>query len=654
LKKEILSGNLNRALHLSGTILKTIRDKSLNYEYIASAFSDHCELLILEKHSRLQGVRNIEKSDPLLTKELFRYCLKSFLYGKIYPAHLGAAYRSFAWYFAFTRRRRLAKYFFKKAIHRHHSLDMRYEEAKSLRDYALFLDERHLPGEARDYYNRAFQKFENAGAVLESERLQDKVDPDLVKAPFNQAPSIYDTYDSGISFSSDIDYMRVNTLFEVSSLMSRMDDMNALLPQILLALIKATGAQHGGLFLDEDNPYSEQTFLMNFDGKPLSPEQMVISEDILEWVKANQKIMLVKDGVKDPRIRASAEKHRIRSVLCVPLLREDEYIGCAYLSNDRISNLFTQGAEKAAYILSTQAGILLENAYLMDSYKKLNTRLERQVKEQTNDIRKKNKQLEAFNVRLIESERMKSLLTGTLVHDIKNHASGIFQNIKVLARKFKEQPRVQKNLGMMADSCNDIVGLSSNLLDIGKMEEGKLEVTRRSVTYAEIRKIIDKFTHGVIFEEKGIRVNVIPPAGKFEIEADLYLLQRVLQNLFSNASKYTEQRGEVIISFETGDRENIISIFNSGPPIPEGMKESLFDKYSRLGDKRSVFSKGLGLYFCRMVMHAHGGKIWVDTDAHGNSFKISFINRPKADIKQNDSDIPKIVSHDLSKEEETP
>jgi signal transduction histidine kinase len=82
------------------------------------------------------------------------------------------------------------------------------------------------------------------------------------------------------------------------------------------------------------------------------------------------------------------------------------------------------------------------------------------------------------------------------------------------------------------------------------------------------------------------------------------------------------------MSLETFGEENIICCFNSGAPIAAEDKNVLFDKYARVESKSSQYSKGLGLFFSKMVMNAHSGRIWLDTDETGNYFKLSF-RKPK-------------------------
>jgi K+-sensing histidine kinase KdpD len=119
-------------------------------------------------------------------------------------------------------------------------------------------------------------------------------------------------------------------------------------------------------------------------------------------------------------------------------------------------------------------------------------------------------------------------------------------------------------------------------------------------------------------------VNIRPPKGDFAVMADPYLVERVIQNLYSNAAKYTNAGGNVTFSFEETEGENILTFASSGPVIPDDQKTVIFEKYSRVEGRQSQYSKGLGLFFCKMVMTAHGGRIWLDTDEQGNYFRLGF------------------------------
>jgi K+-sensing histidine kinase KdpD len=362
---------------------------------------------------------------------------------------------------------------------------------------------------------------------------------------------------------------------------------------------------------------------MNFDGAMVNPNDTHYSEKILEETKKQKTIILVRNTPKETL--ETGDTDRVRSVLCVPLCHGDKYLGCVYLGNDMVTGLFSESAKKAAQILSAQADILVQNAYLMEESKRLNRNLVKKVKEQTRDIEEKNKQLQEYNVKVMESERMKGLLGGTLAHDIKNYAAGIEGNATLLGKRFPKEEKVTKTVRIISESCIGIASLASNLVDIGKMEEGKLAIKIERITKQLLFATAEQFKQNVMFEEKNIGVTFLDTTNDtFEIEADYYLVERVLQNLFSNAAKYVPRNGTIALSLETSGKENIISCFNSGTPIPDKEKTVIFEKYARVDTASSQYSKGLGLFFCKMVMNAHIGRIWLDTDEKGNYFKLAF------------------------------
>jgi K+-sensing histidine kinase KdpD len=309
----------------------------------------------------------------------------------------------------------------------------------------------------------------------------------------------------------------------------------------------------------------------------------------------------------------------------VPLCRDDNYLGCVYLCNTNVTGLFTEELIKIAQILSVQASILIENAYLMGKYKRLNKSLENKVLLHTRSIREKNKQLSDTNIKLINTERMKDILTSTIVHDIKNYAFGISGGLKSLKKSFKEDSEmVNKRFSNIDQSCKDIFGLSSNLLDIGKMDEGIMQINCEQIEFEQITSYIHKYSGYELLKEKNIAIEIDKPVTPFSINADPYLLARIIENLLNNAAKYSSQDGIVRVWGEHKNQERQLYFFNTGNPIPAEYREKIFNKYTSVDEKRSMYSKGLGLYFCKMVMDAHDGRIWLETEKTGNSFNLAF------------------------------
>ncbi|MBN2036728.1 MAG: AAA family ATPase [Chitinispirillaceae bacterium] len=621
-KKFILTDQLQSAYDLSDITFKSIKQNNLLQEYVASAFSDRCEILFREyynRHYAKEPEKQLNLTDRELFRELRQAMRQAFLRGIMYPAHLGAAFRALAWYNVFKKRRRTGRYFFCRAIDHHHKLDMKYEEAKSLRDFALFYEQSSEPGIARDYFNQAYLLFNKCGAAIETSRLEDKVDRELLQT--RKREEIRADTSTG-SFEA-ADQIRMDTLYEASLSLTCTDNMDELLRRIVLSLIKATGAQYGLLLLDGDETHEPRELALDFENCTLGKDAIAFSSHIIDAVRRERRIVMSRDpsnGMADDHAPIEPKE----SVLCVPLVRGEKYYGCVYLANTLVAGLFSGSASKAAQIIAGQAGFLIENRHLMEEYKRLNARLEEKVKEQTRDIREKHEQLSDSNLKLIESERMKGLLTGTIVHDIKNFAAGISGNIRLLSYKHKDDPRTLRSVDLVVESCSDIVNLSSNLLDISKMEEGRLTLQQRRLYFEELAVVAQKFGRNVLFDEKKITTTITPPQGDFAIMADPYLVERVIQNLYSNAAKYTSAGGSVAISFETTAEENVLTFHSSGPIIPDEQKAVIFEKYSRVDGRQSQYSKGLGLFFCKMVMTAHQGRIWLDTNEQGNYFRLGF------------------------------
>ncbi len=625
LQTEILLNQLDKAYNRAKKMLPLILRKCINSEYQVRTYSLYCNLIVLELLNRLKGNAQINEPSKKLKKDFIINSVILWFSCLSYPAYWGAFFRNVAWFFAIQRHRKIAKILFKKAIKCHHKLDMRYEEACSIRDYAFFLDDFcSQPGKARDHFNIAYELYSWCGAKFETDKLESRIHPSIRREDIIKTDTTIESMlqDNDTSASSDINQVRMDSLLEISSSMTEMEDMNVLLKQILSAMINATGAQYGCLSLNTPLNNGTKTSALSFEGEEIDFNSVSLFQKLIDKVNETKSIQTYEETLIE---EAGTNAEDIsRSDMCVPLKWRDKYIGFVYLVNDKVQGLFGQGARKAAQILAGEAGIVLENAHLMSQYRDLTVQLQHKVVDQTNDLVQKHKQLEENTLKLIDSERMKNLLTGALVHDIKNYITAIQGNIKLFEMRSPGNEKVKRTSTIVTNSCNDILNLTSNLLDIAKMEEGKFEVKKELLTVDHLGAIIEKCKNNDIFLQREITIEIKQPENRFDIEADYELLDRVFQNLFSNAVKYSPKGGAIILSFLSGEKENIITFFNSGIPIPEGSKENIFEKYGRLNDKNSLYSKGLGLFFCRMVMNAHGGRIWVETDDSGNYFKLSF------------------------------
>ncbi|MBN1758061.1 MAG: GAF domain-containing sensor histidine kinase, partial [Chitinispirillaceae bacterium] len=624
LQTEIEHSDYQRAYDRAVRLLPMILRNSINSEYQVRGFALFCMLICNKLRGRRRGLERISARGRTLRMKFLFYCVIHGISCFSYPAYWGVFFRNIAWYCALQGKKRRAAFFFRKAIRAHHRYAMRFEEACSLRDYGEFLEEFALiPGDAYDRYVEAYELFKWCGARLYIDRMEMKIsagthDRSMDLTAIAEVPVYTEQEDA----PEGINRMRFETLVDVSKTITEIDEPAILLRQILSAMITVTGAQYGCLFINKLTYGDLEPIAMSFEGKEVAVADVPVFADLIRKVNEIHTLQCSGEPILEEDVETDSVS--IRSDLCVPLNWREKYLGYVYLVNDRVLGLFGEGAQKGAMVLAAHAGILLENAYLMRKQKEFNEELQQQVASQTEDIVHKNQQLEEANLKLIESERMKGILSGTLVHDIKNYAAGITGNLIYLNRRIEDDPKAQRVIDVVCETCSDITSLASNLLDIAKMDDGKMVIREELLDYGFFREVAGKFGRSTLFEEKEIHPCIIPPEEDFVIAADIYLMERLLQNLYSNAAKYAPRGSRVELRFDGAGEEQVICFFNSGTPIPDSEKEILFEKYARLQSRHSHYSKGLGLFFCRLVMNAHRGRIWLDTDSAGNYFKLAF------------------------------
>ena len=214
--------------------------------------------------------------------------------------------------------------------------------------------------------------------------------------------------------------------------------------------------------------------------------------------------------------------------------------------------------------------------------------------------------------------------TALLAHDLNNGLAVSLSNLSYLIDVVSGNPDVTEALAATLRSVRRMSGLVANFVDIARFEDAAV---KPMVTKTRVRQLLQSvievnapsITRGITFD--------IDCAADFEARFDVGLVERVLHNLFGNASRYCNQGGTITLGarrlHEAEDGSAEIAVANTGPQIPENIRPNLFGKYVQgKGGKR-----GMGLYFCRLVAEAHGGKIEYVARADGPSFVLRLPGR---------------------------
>ena len=202
----------------------------------------------------------------------------------------------------------------------------------------------------------------------------------------------------------------------------------------------------------------------------------------------------------------------------------------------------------------------------------------------------------------------------------------------------------QRFLGMAKDSTEKLNAIVDDLLDLAKYEKGYLKMSFELTHLDElVRGVLEKYTPPMM--EKHIQLTQKMPSSPLNVVADPNRLVQVLNNLLTNAVKFTPEGGTVhveLLASAAAPGFVALSVENTGEPIAEGDLERIFDKFeqARNARTRAVRGTGLGLAISRSIAEAHGGRIWAEPLANGARFVLVLPAEPTPAAAAGDPEPP--------------
>ncbi len=225
--------------------------------------------------------------------------------------------------------------------------------------------------------------------------------------------------------------------------------------------------------------------------------------------------------------------------------------------------------------------------------------------------------------RFLRSERMHSDdalvnrddFLAIVTHDLRDLLGGIVVSAAVISRS---APRSHDGIGTLAETqriqryaarMNRLIG---DLTDVASIDAGKLAIAPSLRDLAALVAEAEDFFKATA-SAKGIsvlsRITAPPLLATFDHDRIL----QVLANLISNSLRFTPEGGKIVISGERDAANVRLSVVDTGPGIPEGALDSIFERFSQAGRKDRRGGLGLGLYISRCIIEAHGGRIWAQS-----------------------------------------
>ena len=238
------------------------------------------------------------------------------------------------------------------------------------------------------------------------------------------------------------------------------------------------------------------------------------------------------------------------------------------------------------------------------------------------ELEERNRELAHRNEELMRLEKLRDDLTHMIVHDLNNPLTAILGRAQLM--RLSKEPLTEnqrKDLLRIEQSGDRLSGMIRNLLDISRMEEGRLALKSEPVRLEEIVQVcVEEIVQAS--EGQDVTVQVAPDLPL--VNGDRDLLSRVVMNLLSNAMRYTPTGGEIHAEADRSSEGGIqVSVSDTGYGIAEEFQEKIFEKFWQVEAKEAGerVGSGLGLAFCRMAVEAHGGRIWVESEVgRGSTF----------------------------------
>lgn len=238
-----------------------------------------------------------------------------------------------------------------------------------------------------------------------------------------------------------------------------------------------------------------------------------------------------------------------------------------------------------------------------------------------------------FNLQAEAMERLKADFTAMIIHDLRSPLMTISSSAAIVEDGLVGPVNEEQKewLAKIGASVRNMVNLVNDFLDLSKIEAGRIDLVKEEVDLERlIQNSLDNYL--VLARDRGIslasRVDpALPP-----ITADPRRLDQVFGNLISNAVKFTGEGGEIEVG---ASHENVMEVKlwvrDRGVGIPTQEISNLFDKYRQTTSGKISQHKGtgLGLAICKMIVEAHGGKIWVESqEGKGTAFFFSLPLNP--------------------------
>ena len=466
-----------------------------------------------------------------------------------------------------------------------------YEQAIALAQENEFLNEEALAHElaAKFYLTKGLNKFAKL-CLRDAHHKYQQWGAKIKLKHFEQQYSQFFSSKSRTKFEHTIKlttsnqqaaFLDLSSIVKASQTLSEEIVFSRLLKKMMHIVIENAGAEKGFLLL----PKQDQWFIQSSE-QSIAIEDSELPLDLINYVIRTQEYIV---------------KQSPKSILCLPLLNQNNLTGILYLENQLIEDAFTSERLEVLKMLSAQLAISLENSLLYEN-------LEQKVADRT--------------IKLHKANQAKSEFLSNMSHELRTPLNGILGYAQILKRAKNLEETQISGLNTIYNSGNHLLTLINDILDLSKIEAGKLELYPENIT---CQSFIDSIT-GIMrmrAEQKDVcfayeSLGDLPQG----VEIDEKRLRQVLLNLLGNAIKFTD-KGQVTLRISAIQNGIFrFEVIDTGVGMTEEELQKIFKPFEQVGDtQRRAEGTGLGLAISRQLVELMGSEIKIKSElGKGSTF----------------------------------
>ncbi|HSC08153.1 MAG TPA: PAS domain S-box protein [Steroidobacteraceae bacterium] len=225
---------------------------------------------------------------------------------------------------------------------------------------------------------------------------------------------------------------------------------------------------------------------------------------------------------------------------------------------------------------------------------------------------------------LRQADRRKDEFLATLAHELRNPLAPIRNALHIMRLRANDPPTVEQARLIMDRQLGQMVRLVDDLLDVGRITRGKLDLRKERVELASVVKNAVDTTRPLI-EAAGHQLSVSLPSQAIHLDADPVRLAQVLANLLNNAAKYMDRGGRIWLSAQRSEREVILSVRDAGIGISASTLPTIFDMFTQIEEslEKSRGGLGIGLTLAKQLTELHGGAIEARSEGLGKGAEFT-------------------------------